>query len=266
MSDNSHYIAALPMYDWPERRSEVDAEWASVRDALRARNIPAPDQLVRRNGDMPPVPGGILADDGTQIAADPASLDPDALDLHVLWRHPALIYAQTCYGPLELGLANHVNVIADPDYTGIEGGEGRFYSSAIVMCNDENASEPIPKGSIRAPSNGRAILPVTALAGKNFAFNSADSMSGYLSIARDLSAIGSGMNLFAQTIETGAHRASLMTVADGKADVAALDARSWALAQRFNSDITEHLHVVGWTARRPGLPFICARQLAHFYT
>ncbi|RUW96295.1 phosphate ABC transporter substrate-binding protein, partial [Mesorhizobium sp. M8A.F.Ca.ET.059.01.1.1] len=47
----SELIAALPMYDWPEVRDEVDAQWASLRDAFRPRGIDAPQSIVRRNAD-----------------------------------------------------------------------------------------------------------------------------------------------------------------------------------------------------------------------
>jgi hypothetical protein len=43
----STFIAALPMYDWPERRAEVDAEWVAIRDLLRAAGVEAPEVLTR---------------------------------------------------------------------------------------------------------------------------------------------------------------------------------------------------------------------------
>ena len=55
------FIAALPMYDWPERRAEVDAEWTVLRDRLRAQGIAAPEELTRRNADMPAVPAPMMA-------------------------------------------------------------------------------------------------------------------------------------------------------------------------------------------------------------
>ncbi|MEP4421807.1 MAG: phosphate ABC transporter substrate-binding protein, partial [Nitratireductor sp.] len=55
----SAFIAALPMYDWPECRAETDAQWAAMAGRLRAAGVDAPAQLVRRNADMPAVPGGI---------------------------------------------------------------------------------------------------------------------------------------------------------------------------------------------------------------
>ncbi|MEQ9179584.1 MAG: phosphate ABC transporter substrate-binding protein, partial [Nitratireductor sp.] len=32
----SAFIAALPMYDWPECRAETDAQWAALAGRLRA--------------------------------------------------------------------------------------------------------------------------------------------------------------------------------------------------------------------------------------
>src|SRR5690606_12017203 len=51
----TRFIAALPMYDWPEVRPEVDAQWVRLRDHLRRQGIEAPKTLVRRNADMPAV-------------------------------------------------------------------------------------------------------------------------------------------------------------------------------------------------------------------
>ncbi|RWD19967.1 MAG: phosphate ABC transporter substrate-binding protein, partial [Mesorhizobium sp.] len=46
----SEFVAALPMYDWPEARGEVDAQWARLREAIRQKGIDAPEILVRGNG------------------------------------------------------------------------------------------------------------------------------------------------------------------------------------------------------------------------
>ena len=47
-------------------------------------------------------------------------------------------------------------------------------------------------------------------------------------------------------------------MAEGGADIAAIDCESWALAQRFEP-AARNVAVVGWTARRKGLPYITAR-------
>lgn len=250
----SDFVAALLMYDWPERRAAVDAEWARLRDRLRAAGIDAPQALVRRNADMPAVPGGITDAAGRVVAPDPAALPPDEMDFHVLWRHPGLLFAQTCWGPMELGLADDVALLAQPDYSETEGGDGAFYSSAIVM----RKTEAVP---VAAPPLGTPKLPLKAMEGRRLAYNSTDSMSGLIALTRDLEASGRGLDIFSERIESGGHRSSIIAVARGDADVAAIDCRSWALAQQHEPAAAE-VAVVGWTGRRKGLPYITGRGQA----
>lgn len=250
----SDYIAALPMYDWNERRAEVDAEWEGIRGRLDAGGIEAPVKIVRRNADLPAIPGGISDFEGRVIAPDPATLPPDELDYHALWTHPKLLFGQTCWGPMELGLAQHVRVISQPDYSGVEGGKAEFYSSAIVM-RGKPRDENLP-----APDDGAAAIPLERLRGRRFAFNSSDSMSGLIGLTRDLEAMGENLGMFSERILSGAHRNSIIAVASGEADVATIDCRSWALAQRYEPAAQE-VCVVGWTTLRKGLPYICSRFL-----
>jgi ABC-type phosphate/phosphonate transport system substrate-binding protein len=247
----SEFVAALPMYDWPEVSGEVDAQWARLRDAFRQKGIDAPETIARVNGDLPPVPGGIRDTAGKLIAPDPATLPPDELDFHGLWLHPALLFAQTCWGPMEFGLSKHVQVVGQPSYDAFEGGLGELYSSAIVMRAGEAPS-------VRSPDDGSALVPLDLLRGKRFTFNNPDSMSGFIGLTRDLEALGESLDIFAARSESGGHRASIVAIAEGRADVAAIDCESWALAQRFEP-AARKVAVVGWTGRRKGLPFITAR-------
>jgi ABC-type phosphate/phosphonate transport system substrate-binding protein len=212
----SGFIAALPMYDWPEVRGEVDAQWAAIRDALRASGIDAPDGLVR-----------------------------ERTDLQALWRDPNLLLSQTCWGPMELGLAQHVQVVAQPNYSAFPGGQGELYSSVIVM----RAAEA-PPGRTDGGSQ-----PIDILEGRRLAFNSTDSRSGYLALKGDLEDAGSSLSIFSELVETGGHRASIQAVAEGRADVAAIDCKTWHLA-KLHEPAARPLSVVGWTTRRLGLPFI----------
>ncbi|TIU45236.1 MAG: phosphate ABC transporter substrate-binding protein [Mesorhizobium sp.] len=223
----SELIAALPMYDWPEARDEVDAQWASLREAFRPRGIDAPQSIVRRNADLPAVPGGIHDAQGRLIAPDPATLPPDELDFHKLWLHPALLFAQTCWGPMELGLSRHVQVVGQPSYDAYEGGRGELYSSALVMRLGEGPE-------VRSPADGKALLPLDLVRGKRFTFNSLDSMSGIIALTRDLEAAGENLDIFSSSGESGGHRGSIEPAA-------------------------RKVVIVGWTARRKGLPFITAK-------
>ncbi len=247
-------IAALPMYDWPEMREETDARWAGMRLRFRRAGIEAPERLIRRNGDMPPVAGGIRDDDGTVVAPDPASLPPDGLDLHVLWLHPGLLISETCWGPMELGLQKHVNVVGQSAYDDVAGGNGAFYSSAII------ARKGGSQVAVEPPAAGTAALPLAFFRNSRFAYNEERSLSGYLSLRRDLEAEGEGLEIFPEHVETGAHRESIRAVAEGRADVAAIDCRSWMLARAFEPAAAD-VHVIGWTARRKGIPFIRSRLL-----
>jgi ABC-type phosphate/phosphonate transport system substrate-binding protein len=250
----SEFVAALPMYDWPEVREETDLQWARLRDELRAAGVDAPDVLARRNADLPAVPGGIRSAKRAVAAPDPAALRPDSFDLPALWRHPKLLFAQTCWGPMEFGLASFVEVVGQPDYSSFEGGEGPLYSSVVLMRRERGCVAAKPSGE------GRAVLPVALLRGRKLAFNGADSMSGYLAPERDLESMGEGMGLFSEKVETGGHRASIRAVAEGRADVCAADCRSWAMAKRFEP-AAGALVPVGWTARRKGLPYIASASL-----
>ncbi|RUX44908.1 phosphate ABC transporter substrate-binding protein, partial [Mesorhizobium sp. M7A.F.Ca.CA.002.09.1.1] len=207
--------------------------------------------IVRRNGDLPPVPGGIRDAAGALIAPDPATLPPDELDFHRLWLHPLLLFAQTCWGPMELGLSRHVQVVGQPSYDAYEGGQGELYSSALVMRIGEGPE-------VRSPADGSALIPLDLIRGKRFTFNSLDSMSGIIALTRDLQAAGEGLDIFSSRSESGGHRASIVAIAEGWADVAAIDCESWALAQRFEP-AARKVAIVGWTGRRKGLPFITAR-------
>src|SRR5918994_1676215 len=154
----SKFIAALPMYDWPESQAETDAEWARLREAFRAAGVNAPESLVRRNADLPPLPGSIRSLNGAILTPDPACLPPDELDFRAVWLHPQLLFAQTCWGPMEQGLSQHVHVIGQPSYDGFEGGQGEFYSSAILMRRSEGR-----RGHTPPPADGRAVIPLQLL-------------------------------------------------------------------------------------------------------
>jgi ABC-type phosphate/phosphonate transport system substrate-binding protein len=109
-----------------------------------------------------------------------------------------------------------------------------------------------------SPADGGAAIPLHLLRNRRFAFNSTDSMSGIIAPARDLEAIGENLGIFSGRLETGGHRDSIVAVAEGRADVCAVDCRSWALAQRFEPAAAE-VEVVGWTKQRKGLPYIASR-------
>ena len=133
--------------------------------------------------DLPPVPGGIRDKAGTVIAPDPATLPPHEFDLAVLWQHPNLLFAQTCWGPLELWLEMVSRVIGQDDYSGMSrAGRRNLYSSAIVMREPRNRQR-----SGFAPSDWLVCALPTM---------STDSMSGYLALERELHAHECRVSIF----------------------------------------------------------------------
>ncbi|TQM94594.1 phosphate/phosphite/phosphonate ABC transporter substrate-binding protein [Roseinatronobacter monicus] len=206
--------AALPMYDWPELREQVDAFYAQLR------------------GLVPDLPETL-----TRVQTE--------AQLHALWHAPDLVLAQTCWGPLQSGLDAHVHVLAQPHYDDVPGGRGTRYRSALVMRAGQHCAAPLSDG---------ACLP-QGLAKLRPAINAPDSMSGCLALMQDMDA----PNLAQGAYVTGSHRASIRAVADGRADFAAIDCRSWAYALS-HEPAAATLIVTGWTALRPGLPFITSRQ------
>ncbi len=201
-------IASLPMYDWPEVRSETASLWSACRDALRGVGFAAPDTLTASPGNP--------------------------------WQHwqaEDLVLSQTCGLPFSARLAGHVSLIGTPSYALPDVAPGMYCSRIVVRADDPAQS-------------------VADLTGRRFAFNMRESQSGW---AAFLAAFGDPKMIFDDLIETGAHRASLAAVATGRADAAAIDAVSWALAERHEPAV-QALRVLASTPATPGLPLITARR------
>ncbi|WP_417598607.1 phosphate/phosphite/phosphonate ABC transporter substrate-binding protein [Pararhodobacter oceanensis] len=210
--------AALPMYDWPEVRSETLAFWRALRAEVQGAELPEALEVLDWQG------------------------------VQALWRDPAMVFSQTCWGPLSLGLIEHLKPLAQPEYSAFAGGRGGYYRSALIAREGD---------ALEVPETPEAPLPEDLLAGRIFAYNSKDSLSGYLGLARDL---GAAPEVFARkTIASGGHRASVQAVAAGRAEIAAIDCRSWAMAQRYEP-CAAALTVVGWTSERLGLPYVTSRK------
>ena len=149
------------------------------------------------------------------------------------WALPDLLLGQSCGYPLATSLKGKVRYVATPIYSA-EGCEGPQYSSAIVVKNDSN-------------------LELSTLAGRTFAYNSKSSLSGYRAMR---SMFGEPEEVFASTVVSGGHRNSARMVADGRAEVAAIDAVCWDMLRRFEVETSDRLRMIGWTSKRPSLPMI----------
>lgn len=167
-------------------------------------------------------------------------LGPDHLtrerDLWEIWQAPDLLLAQTCGYPYRARLHGHVTLVGTPDY-GLPDCPPGYYCSVLVARADD------PRQTLGD------------FDGASFAYNEALSQSGWAAPAAHMAAHGLS---FGRLLETGAHRASARAVAEGHADLAALDAVTWALIQRHDS-FAHELRAIDRTTPTPGLPLITAR-------
>jgi ABC-type phosphate/phosphonate transport system substrate-binding protein len=163
---------------------------------------------------------------------------PDALEWSVLtpevWHHPQLLVAQTCGWPLITELSASVAVVGTFDYA-ITGAEHGTYRSVLVTRHDTSFEELRARPGIVAAVNGF------------------DSLSGWISLQH---AWGGEPD----AIETGGHLESVRALAAGRADLASIDAVSWALFGEDDPDLVAPLRVVGAGPRVPCLPLVTGVQ------
>lgn len=149
------------------------------------------------------------------------------------WEDPALVFGQTCGFPYRARLHGRVTLVGTPDF-GVEGCPPGYYRSVLVA----RAQDP----RARIEDFDGALL----------AFNEPLSQSGWAAPMADAAARGIG---FTTGPQTGGHLLSALAVATGQAEIAAIDAVTWALLQAQDPGVAG-LKVVGATAPTPGLPYI----------
>jgi ABC-type phosphate/phosphonate transport system substrate-binding protein len=163
-------------------------------------------------------------------------------DLDALWRNPQLVFGQTCGYPYVTRLKDAVALIAAPIYA-FPGCDGAWHRSYIIR----RASDPR-----RGLSEFRG-----AIAG----LNACDSNTGMNLFRAALAPIAGGAPFFRAIAVTGSHEASVAAVADGRADLAAIDCVSFALLARGRPELIERVAVVAESPPSPGLPFIANARL-----
>ena len=125
------------------------------------------------------------------------------------WRDPALLLSQTCGLPYRLGLKDHVRIVGTPDYGIPNSPPGHYYSCLLARADD--------------PRNDLA-----SFRGATLAVNGFQSQSGWAAIENHLTETGAGFSFRADATLTGGHVGSARAVAEGRADIASLDAVTWA--------------------------------------
>jgi ABC-type phosphate/phosphonate transport system substrate-binding protein len=152
------------------------------------------------------------------------------------WEAPNLLLSQTCGYPFRARLHGTVTYVGTPDY-GVAGCPSGYYRSVFVVRADD------------------ARQTLADFDGAPFAYNEALSQSGWAAPQTHVSRLG--LRLPPAT-RTGGHQLSALAVAEGQADIAALDAVTHLLLQDNEPALTARLRVIAMTDPTPGLPLITA--------
>ncbi|MBX2884735.1 MAG: PhnD/SsuA/transferrin family substrate-binding protein [Granulosicoccus sp.] len=222
-----HLCAALGMYDWPETRDHVDLLW----------------QLLKKP----------LLNTGVEIS-DLLTLDRDRSQMDI-WQDPGLVLGQTCGWPFTRYLQQKTTLLGTPDYTAPGCREGHYVSWILVRSDDPGSS-------------------LVDFADSRVAVNDRDSQSGYNAIRLALSVMLSEAQTqerkllhsvksgyFASVVYTGAHRNSLLAVAEGRADLCAVDPVCLALSRQHDASVIRKLKIIGKTPETPSLPLIASKSI-----
>ncbi len=162
---------------------------------------------------------------------------PDSLDHEIApadaWAAPDLVLSHICNLPYRKYFRDRVTLIGASDY-GLEGCAPGQYRSLFVVRPGHPATRP------------------EELDGARFAYNEADSQSGWGAAALWSRSAGIRLN---PVLQTGAHRHSIAAVAQGEADAATIDAQSFRILGR-TMDEAARVRVIGATPPSPGISFI----------
>jgi len=160
------------------------------------------------------------------------------------WTSPDLLLSQTCGYPYVMHLREKVSLIGTPDYGVVKDRPG-WYDSVIVIRADDVRDR------------------LEQFEGARFVLNGWDSQSGCHAMMDTLLALVGECRFFGSCTVSGAHLASLASIARSDADIAVIDSVTWRLAKRYDSNC-QKLRVLCRTRPTPGLPFIsCQHQQAH---
>ncbi|SHI59999.1 phosphate/phosphite/phosphonate ABC transporter substrate-binding protein [Wenxinia saemankumensis] len=164
---------------------------------------------------------------------------PEALDRDVPymdgWARDDLLVGQICNLPLRALHCERLTVLGCGDY-GLPDCPPGHYHSVLVVRHDDPART------------------AEEAAGHRLAYNDPMSCSGWGAVWTW--AESRGLRL-APHLETGAHADSLAAVAEGRADLAAIDSITWAMLRRWDPAARE-VRVVGRTGTSPGQSFVTA--------
>jgi ABC-type phosphate/phosphonate transport system substrate-binding protein len=211
------------MYEFPHLREAHDAFWTALAGRLRSAGVgDVPRQLTRDEADSRDLTnprGGAYSDS---------------------WADPRLLLGQGCEYPLAKRFGNRIKLVATPRYSA-PGCAGALYRSAIVVRGQE------PAETLAELRNRRCVV------------NEPDSNSGMNLLRAALAPLSAGTCFFESVVSSGSHQHSVEMVAEGGADVAAVDCVTFAHLRKACPAAVAKVRILGWTPSSPCLPFITAR-------
>lgn len=143
-----------------------------------------------------------------------------------VWSHPGLLLGMICTRPWALEHPT-LRLIGHPVHAGTDRpGEHR---SLIVVRRDDPAAT------------------LADLRGRVAAINDAGSNTGMALFRDRIAPLANGRAFFGRVVETGAHAASVGAVAEGRADVAAIDEVTFAALARHDGHATDRLRILDTT-------------------
>lgn len=169
-----------------------------------------------------------------ELGYGPAALDRETDNVGG-WGRPDLLLGQICNLPYRAQFRDRVTRIGAAVYDLSDTPAGYYHSVFVTRAVD-------------AP---RGLAP--AVLGR-FAYNDPLSHSGWGAAVAEITQRGLQ---FHTKFQTGSHRASMLAVAEGRADLASIDAVTWRMFEHWEPAATG-LRVIARTRLAPGMTFITA--------
>jgi ABC-type phosphate/phosphonate transport system substrate-binding protein len=160
------------------------------------------------------------------------------------WSEPELVIGQTCGWPYANYLKEQVVPFARFHYDLPDCPTGHYNS--VYIGHDDDDFDHI------ASSSAFEFI-------EKIAINSDDSQSGFQVFSEITGEPAEESIAKAKRVVTGAHRNSISAVANGDANIAAIDAVAFELAKQYEPEAVSRVVVLGNSRPVPGLPLITSK-------
>ena len=204
-------------------------DWPETAHAIDVLWSHIQNQLIQREIEAP-----LIVDRNTHPAA--------------LWSKPELIIGQTCGWPYANYLKEQVVPFARFHYDLPDCPAGH-YNSVYIGHDDADYDH------LTSPQAFEFV--------EKIAMNSDDSQSGFHVFAEIAGKPSEEAIATEKRVVTGAHRNSISAVANGDANIAAIDAIAFELAKHYEPEAISRIVVLGASKPKPGLPLITSRDNQH---